>query len=89
MIRFRFNVPTKDYFSVDTVYDRKETIHYPTEFLNSLTSPRTLSHKLIIKVGSPPTLLQNLYQPKLCLQIKSLKNCYLNALLLLTGDLGK
>ncbi|XP_050064217.1 ATP-dependent DNA helicase PIF6-like [Aphis gossypii] len=86
MILLKFNAPTKVYYSIDTVLDAEEAIHYPTEFLNSLSPSGTPPHKLILKVGSTIILLRNLIPPKLCngtrLQIMSLKNCQLECIIL-------
>ena len=76
-------------YSVDTVMDREEAVHYPTEFFNSLTPPEIPPHKLILKVGSPIILLRYLNPPKLCngtrLQIVNSK-CFLIECTILTGN---
>jgi len=75
-ILFRFNIPTKVYYYVDTILDRDEVVHYLIEFLNSLTPPHRLT---VIVIVSGHILLWILCSLKLCkgtrLQIKSLKNC--------------
>jgi ATP-dependent DNA helicase PIF1 len=84
LILLKFNALTKVYHSVDTVLESNEMIIYPTEFLNSLSTSRTLPYKLILKVGSPLIIFRNLSPPKLFngtrLQIKSLKNCLLECI---------
>lgn len=72
-ILLRFNAPIKVYYLINTVLDRKRAVHYPIEFVNLLTLPRTPPHKLILNVGSPIILLWNLCPSKLLLQIKYLK----------------
>ena len=49
----KFEASSQTYYSVDTVVDREESVHYQTEFLNSLTPPGIPQHKLILKVGFP------------------------------------
>ncbi|XP_039602247.1 uncharacterized protein LOC120524463 [Polypterus senegalus] len=56
----------KSYFSIDSVLDGKETVHYPIEFLNSLNPPGMAPNKLFLKVGVPVILLRNLNSLKLC-----------------------
>jgi len=92
MILLKSNAPTKMY-SVDTVLDTEEAIHYPTEFLNYLSPSGTPPHKLILKVGSPIILLRISSSPKLCigtrLQIKSLKTCELECIIFTGSEAGK
>lgn len=77
LILSKIDAPTKIYYSVDTVVDFEEAVHFPTEFLNSLNPSGLSPHKLVLKVGCPVILLRNLNPPKLCngtrLLIKSLK----------------
>ena len=54
----KFEASSQTYYLVATVMDREEAVHYPTEFLNSLTPPGIPQHKLILKVGSPIILLR-------------------------------
>jgi ATP-dependent DNA helicase PIF1 len=77
------------YYSVDTMVDSDQIIHYPTEFLNSLNPSGIPPHKLILKVASPIILLRNLNPPTLCngtrLIIKTLKTFVIECVIL-TGN---
>ncbi|KFM63116.1 hypothetical protein X975_02263, partial [Stegodyphus mimosarum] len=77
LILSKIDAPTKIYYSVDTVLDLEEAVHFPTEFLNSLNPSGLPPHKMVLKVGCPVILLRNLKPPKLCngtrLLVKSLK----------------
>ncbi|XP_045456269.1 uncharacterized protein LOC123666107 [Melitaea cinxia] len=93
LIISKFEAPSQIYYSVDTVLDTAEAVHYPTEFLNSLVPPGIPPHKLILKVGSLVILLRNLNPPKLCngtrLKIVKLKNFLIECTILTgcgTGD---
>ncbi|XP_060876608.1 ATP-dependent DNA helicase PIF6-like [Metopolophium dirhodum] len=55
-----------DYFSINTVVDSEESVHFPTEFLNSQTPSGMPPHKISLKVGVPIILLRNLNSPRLC-----------------------
>jgi ATP-dependent DNA helicase PIF1 len=43
-----------------------KTIHYKTEFFNSLDLPGMPPHVLQLKIGVPIIVLQNINQPKIC-----------------------
>ncbi|KAL0830862.1 hypothetical protein ABMA28_002968 [Loxostege sticticalis] len=77
LILAKIDTPTQIYYSVDTVLDLEEAVHFPTEFLNSLNPSGLPSHKMELKVGCPVILFRNLNPPKLCngtrLLVKSLK----------------
>ena len=62
----KFEASSQTYYSDDTVVDREEAVHYPTEFLNSVTPPGIQQHKLILKVSSPFILQRHSNPPKLC-----------------------
>ena len=62
----RFQAETKEYRSFDTVLNDDESVHYPSEFLNSLNSAGLPQHILNLKIGTPIILLRNLNAPKLC-----------------------
>ncbi|XP_014668296.1 PREDICTED: uncharacterized protein LOC106809646 [Priapulus caudatus] len=44
--------------SMDTVPDPDQVVHYPTEFLNSLTPSGLPPHNLVLNVGAPILLMQ-------------------------------
>jgi len=50
----------KHYKSIDTVCNIEDTVHYPQEFLNSLSPSDFPPYDLILKVGIPIMLLRNL-----------------------------
>jgi PIF1 helicase. len=45
----KFEASSQTNHSVDTVLDKEEEVHYPTEFLNYLTSLGILPNKFILK----------------------------------------
>jgi hypothetical protein len=70
-------VVSRSFFSVDTICDQSEAIHYPTEFLNSLQPTGLPQHHLQLKIGAPIMLLRNLDPPKLCNGTRlTIKNLY-------------
>ncbi|KAL0859003.1 hypothetical protein ABMA27_010858 [Loxostege sticticalis] len=77
LILAKIDTPTQIYYSVDTVLNSGEAVHFPTEFLNSLNPSGLPPHKMELKVGCPVILLRNLNPTKLCngtrLLVKSLK----------------
>lgn len=56
----------RTYLSIDATCDPEQAVHYPSDFLNSLTISGMPPHKLTVKVGSPVMVLRNLCPPKLC-----------------------
>ncbi|XP_054272749.1 uncharacterized protein LOC128993021 [Macrosteles quadrilineatus] len=61
-----FTSEEQTYTSVNTVLSQDDAVHYPTEFIDSVTAPGLPAHELTLKVGAPIMLLRNLYPPKLC-----------------------
>ncbi|XP_020715196.1 uncharacterized protein LOC110118229 [Ceratitis capitata] len=49
LILLKIDAPTKIYYSVKTVLDLEEAVHFPTEFLNSLNPPGLPPHKMVLK----------------------------------------
>lgn len=92
IIKERLTVQSRIYSSVDLVVDEhnnadnidnSQIIHFPMEFLNTLTPNGFPPHKLILKVGSPIMMLRNSDPPKLCngtrLVVRSLENNLIRA----------
>ncbi|XP_054285654.1 uncharacterized protein LOC129002107 [Macrosteles quadrilineatus] len=73
----------KTYLSVNTVLRNDDAVHYPAEFLDSVTAPGLPAHELNLKIGIPVMLLRNLNPPKLCngtrLRIRSLQRNVIEA----------
>jgi ATP-dependent DNA helicase PIF1 len=86
MVMKKINTESKVYKSIDTVVNIDEAVHYPTEFLNSLTPSGLPTHRLHLKVSTPIMLLRNLNPPQLCngtrLQIKSMRGNIIEATIL-------
>ncbi|GFS06065.1 ATP-dependent DNA helicase PIF1 [Elysia marginata] len=67
------------YLSIDTTVTDEESVHYPTEFLNSIEVAGLPSHKLCIKVGMPVMVMRSLTPPRVmngtrCIFIKTTQN---------------
>nr|XP_018910130.1 PREDICTED: uncharacterized protein LOC109039193 [Bemisia tabaci] len=88
-IMLRFHERTVTYVSVDSTVETEDALHYPAEFLNSLTPSGTPPHILTLKEKSPIIMLRNLLPPILCngtrLQIIALRKNTIEAKIL-TGD---
>ncbi|XP_060866092.1 uncharacterized protein LOC132941883 [Metopolophium dirhodum] len=86
IILLKFDGHSRECLSIDTVTSTDDAIHYPQEFLNSLSPSGFPPHKLKLKIGAPITLLRILQPPNLCndtqLQIKSLRNNIIEAVIL-------
>ena len=86
LILSKIDASTQIYYSVDTVLDLEEAVHFPTEFLNSLNPSGLPPHKMVLKVSCPVILLRNLNPPKLCngtrLLVKSLKTFIIECIIL-------
>ena len=54
------------YRSVDTMVDEEQVVHFPVDFLNSLTLSGLPQHEIHLKTGAPVILMRNLDPPKLC-----------------------
>ncbi|XP_060855642.1 ATP-dependent DNA helicase PIF6-like [Metopolophium dirhodum] len=93
LILSRFDAQSQMYYSVDTVLEKEDAVHFPTEFLNSLKPPGVPPHKLILKIGAPIILMRNLSPPTLCngtrLQIKKLRSSLLECIILTGCGNGK
>ncbi|XP_060874799.1 uncharacterized protein LOC132948382 [Metopolophium dirhodum] len=66
LILSRFDAQSQIYYSVDTVLEKEDAVHFPTEFLNYLTPSGVPPHTLILKIGAPIILMRNLSPPTLC-----------------------
>ncbi|GFV68069.1 ATP-dependent DNA helicase [Trichonephila clavipes] len=54
------------YRSIDCILNDDEAVQYPIEFLNSIQTPDFHAHNLILKVGAPIILIQNIDALRLC-----------------------
>ncbi|XP_022164498.1 uncharacterized protein LOC111029689 [Myzus persicae] len=93
LILSRFDAQSQMYYSVDTVLEKEDAVHLPTEFLNSLTPSGVPPHTLILKIGAPIILMRNWSPPTLCkctrLQIKKLRSLLLECVILTGCGNGK
>ncbi|GFR59353.1 ATP-dependent DNA helicase pif1 [Elysia marginata] len=67
------------YLSIDTTVTDEESVHYQTEFLNSIKVAGLPSHKLCIKVGMPVMVMRSLPPPRVmngtrCIVIRTTQN---------------
>ena len=73
----KFPGDEKTYHSINTVLNEEDAVHYPTEFLNTLSASGLPAHTLKLKLGVPIILMRNLKPPQLCngtrLKVRSLK----------------
>lgn len=88
-------LPTKyyTYGSIDTVMDADDSVHYPTEILNSFEFSGVPSHILNLKVGAPIILIRNLQPPHLVngtrLQVSDLKQNVIIAVIMTGSGKGQ
>ncbi|XP_043467393.1 ATP-dependent DNA helicase pif1-like [Leptopilina heterotoma] len=61
-----FEAEERTYFSVNSCINDDDSVHYPIEFLDSVTAPGLPAHEIKVKVGAPIMLLRNINPPKLC-----------------------
>jgi len=66
LILSKFDAQSQMYYSVDTVLEKEDAVHFPTEFLNSLTPSGVPPHTMILKIGASIILIRNLSPPTLC-----------------------
>jgi len=48
------------YYSFDTALEKEDAVHFPIEFLSSLTPSGFPPHSLILKIGTSIILMRNL-----------------------------
>ena len=58
-----FQSEERTYLSINTVLRDDDAVHYPLEFLNSITAPGLPAYEQKVKVGAPLILLRNLNPP--------------------------
>ncbi|GFS58443.1 ATP-dependent DNA helicase [Trichonephila clavipes] len=54
------------YKSIECILNDDEAVQYTIEFLNSIQSPDSQAHNLILKVGAPIILIRNIDALRLC-----------------------
>ncbi|GFS17299.1 hypothetical protein ElyMa_003234800 [Elysia marginata] len=79
MFKNMMPVPATNFYSVNTAVSDEDSMHYPTEFLNSIELAGLPLHILTLKVGMRKIIRRNLNPPQIingtrCTIIKVLRN---------------
>ena len=56
----KIDAPPMVYYSADRCVHKSDTVRFPTEYLNKITPNGTPPHVMVLKVGTPITLMRNL-----------------------------
>lgn len=87
------DLPSTIYLSIDQTVDPGQAVHYPTEFLNSLTPSDVPAHLITLKIGSVIILMRNLDPARLCngtrLVVKGLQRNLIEATILVGTHKGE
>ncbi|XP_008485961.1 uncharacterized protein LOC103522643 [Diaphorina citri] len=83
----------RTYLSINTALSQDDAVHYPAEFLDSVTASGLPAHAITVKVGAPILLLRNLNAPKLCngtrLRVRALHRNVIEAEILTGCGIGE